>query len=132
MVNEKGELEEVIKYWIEKAGESLSAARDELKAEPLSFSVNRIYYACFYVVSALLLKHRIKFRKHSGVRAEFHKNFVKEGLINREFGQFYDEIFEACQRGDYIEFVRFEKEQVEEWLEKAKEFVEKVKLLIEQ
>lgn len=102
MVNEKGELEEVIKYWIEKPGESLSAARDELKAEPLSFSVNRIYYACFYVVSALLLNHRIKFRKHSGVRAEFHKNFVKEGLINREFGQFYDEIYLKLVKGVII------------------------------
>jgi len=38
-------------------------------------------------------------------------------------------IFEARQRGDYIELVRFEKEQVEDWIKKARHFVEEVKKL---
>ena len=123
-------LEEVVGYWIEKAKDSLDAAGDELRAGRLSFSVNRIYYGCFYAVSAVLLQKRLKFKKHSGVRAAFHKHIVKPELISREHGQFYDEIFEARQRGDYIELVSFEKEVVEKWLQQAKEFVETVKSLI--
>jgi len=130
-VKEKEHLEEVVRYWMEKATDSFNAARDELTAGRLSFSVNRIYYACFYIVSAFLLQRRLRFKKHSGVRAAFHKHLVKPGLLNREHGQFYDEIFEARQRGDYIELVHFEKEQVEEWLQRARQFVEAVKLLIE-
>jgi uncharacterized protein len=65
-------------------------------------------------VSFKSYQKELKFKKHSGVRAAFHKNFVKTGLISQEYGQFYDEIFEARQRGDYIELVRFEKEQIEE------------------
>jgi uncharacterized protein (UPF0332 family) len=64
------------------------------------------------------------------VRAAFHKHIVKTGLISRGHGQFYDEIFEARQRGDYIELVRFEKEQVEKWLQQASEFVRAVRALI--
>ncbi len=115
---------------IEKANDSLNAAQDDLKAGRFSFSVNRIYYACFYAVSAVLLQKGLRFKKHSGVRAAFHKHIVKPGLISRESGQFYDEIFEARQRGDYIELVRFEKEQVEKWLQRASEFVKAVRALI--
>jgi len=129
-MNEKKTLKEVIRYWIEKAEDSLDSANDELKAGRLSFSVNRIYYACFYAVSAVLLQERLRFKKHSGVRAAFHKHIVKPGLISREHGQFYDELFEARQRGDYIELVHFEKGQVEKWLKQASEFVNGVKLLI--
>jgi uncharacterized protein (UPF0332 family) len=129
-MSEEETLKKVIRYWIEKAEDSLNAAYDELKAGRLSFSVNRIYYACFYAVSAVLFQERLRFKKHSGVRAAFHKYLVKPGLVSREFGQFYDELFEARQRGDYIELVSFEKQQAEDWLRKARQFVEAMKLLI--
>jgi len=122
--------EKFVKYWIEKSIESINAAEDELKAGRLSFSVNRIYYACFHIVSALLLQKGLKFKKHSGVKASLHKNLVKQGLISAEEGRFYNKLFEARQRGDYIEFVSFEKEQVEKWLRQASQFVEMIKLLI--
>ena len=112
-----------------KAKESLEAAEDELKANRVAFSVNRIYYACFYTVSAVLLQKGVKFKKHSGVRAAFHKYFVKTGLVSHDNGRFYDELFEARQRGDYIELVSFEKEQADEWLRYAKVFVHEVSLL---
>lgn len=129
-MNEGEYLKELVHYWMEKAMECLDAAYDELKADRLSFSVNRIYYACFYAVSAVLLQEGFQFKKHSGVRAAFHKNFVKHGLVSRELGEFYDEVFEARQRGDYIGLVRFQKEQVERWLKQAKQFVEAIKSLI--
>ncbi len=124
------DIKEVIDYWIEKSIESLNAAKDELKAGRLSFSVNRIYYSCFYIVNALLLQRGLKFRKHSGVRSAFHKHIVKTGLVEPEEGMFYDELFEARQRGDYIELVQFEERQVTKWLEMASKFVEKMRNLI--
>lgn len=51
-------------------------------------------------------------------------------MVSREHGQLYDELFEARQRGDYIELVSFEKEIVIKWLNQTREFVETVKLLI--
>ena len=123
-------LPEIIHYWEAKAEESLAAAHDELQAGRLTFAVNRLYYACFYLVSALLLQQNLKFKKHSGVRAVFHQHLVKTGKISREMGKFYDELFEARQRGDYFEMVFFEPPEVEEWLEKAKLFVAELKELV--
>ncbi|MBI4691192.1 MAG: HEPN domain-containing protein [Nitrospirae bacterium] len=129
-MNEQENLKEIIRYWLEKAYESLEAAEDEMEAGRLSFSVNRIYYACFYTVSAVLLQEKLRFKKHSGVRAAFHQHLVKSGLISREHGQLYDELFEARQRGDYIELVSFEENRVKDWLQRAREFIETIKLLI--
>ncbi|ODS34349.1 MAG: HEPN domain protein [Candidatus Scalindua rubra] len=129
-MNDEKDLKEVLQYWLEKSEDSLAAAKDELKAGRLSFSVNRIYYACFYIITAILLQKKLRFQKHSGVRAAFHKHFVKPGLVSREDGQFYDELFEARQRGDYIELVSFENETVTKWLKQANKFVETIKSLI--
>lgn len=129
-MSEDKNLEEVVQYWIEKAEDSLKAAIDELVAGRLSFSVNRIYYGCFYIVSAFMLRRKLRFSKHSGVRATFHQQLVKPGLVSRENGQLYDELFEARQRGDYIELVSFEKSDVKDWLERATHFLKEIKLLI--
>ena len=121
-MNNTNQLNKIIQYWLQKSRESLESAQDEFKAGRLSFAVNRIYYACFYAVSALLMKKGLRFKKHSGVRAAFHQNFVKSGEINREQGRFYDEIFEARQRGDYIELIDFKTRTVKDWLHKAENF----------
>jgi uncharacterized protein len=126
----QGKLMEVIRHWLGKANESLAAAEDEMRANRLSFSVNRLYYACFYAVSAFLLQQRLQFKKHSGVRASFHKYLVKPGFVSIEHAKLYEELFEARQRGDYIELVSFEEAQVEEWLVRVREFVDTVRSLI--
>lgn len=122
--------EEIIKYWLEKADEALISARSELGANRLSFAMNRAYYACFYVASAILLKRDHRFSKHSGVRSALHEHFVKPGFLSAEFGKAYDWLFESRQEGDYIEFVQFEKEQVEQAIQEASAFVTQIKKLI--
>ena len=116
-------LNAVISYWLEKAQESLAAAQDEMTACRLSFAVNRIYYACFYAASAVLLQQGLQFKKHSGVKASLHKHLVKSGLISHEHGELYDELFEARQRGDYIELVTFDSHVAGDWLNRARNFI---------
>ncbi len=129
-MKEEGSLDDVINYWVEKSKESLNSSIDEFKAGRLSFSVNRIYYSCFYIVSALLLKKGFKFKKHSGVRACLHKNIIKAGILEKDFGLFYDEVFEARQRGDYVEMVKFEESQLKTWIEKANNFINTIEKII--
>lgn len=121
--------DEIIQHWMEKAKEALASAQSELKANRLSFAMNRAYYACFYAVSSLLLKDGRKFSKHSGVRSALHEHLVKRGLLSKELGKSYDRLFESRQEGDYIELVRFEKEQVKQAIQEASAFVAHVKKL---
>jgi uncharacterized protein (UPF0332 family) len=84
--------------------------------------MNRVYYAAFYAVSAALLDRRSSFKKHSGVRAAFHREFIKSGLMETAWGKFYDRLFEDRQEGDYLELVEFERDYVEAQLAQCREF----------
>lgn len=106
-MNEENRRTEVIRYWWEKAQDSLSSAKREYSAKAYGFAINRIYYAAFYAVSALLLEHRFTFKKHSGVRVTFHREFVKTGLIDVKWGKFYDRLFEDRQEADYTAIIEF-------------------------
>jgi len=129
-MNRPGTLAEIVRYWFDNAEESLLSAQDELRAGRLSFAVNRIYYACFYAVSGVLMAENLRFKKHSGVRASFHQHLVKTEKVSQDLGKFYDELFEARQRGDYFEMVFFDHVQVENWLAQAKEFVQRISRLV--
>ena len=120
----------VVAYWFEKAEESLKSAKREFEAGSLSFAMNRVYYSAFYAVSALLIAHSLSFKKHSGVRAAFHKKFVKPGLVERRWGRFYDQLFEDRQEGDYVVFITFEPAYVEKQLSECAQFIEQIRPLI--
>ena len=116
----------LVKYWMEKAHESLSSAGSEFKAGRLTFTVNRIYYACFYAVSAVLIQEGKSFRKHSGVRAALHRELIKTGKIGGHWGRYYNRIFDSRHRGDYMAMIEFDALQVSNFLKQAKEFLKEM------
>ena len=124
--------EDIIKYRRERAEETVEEAKIMLNNEKLFAAVNRIYYAVFYEVSALLLTKGFSSSKHSGIKSMFSKEFVRTGLISKEHGEFYNQIFKFRQRGDYQEFVSFEEDEVKDWLEKAKQFITAIEKVIEE
>lgn len=113
----------VVRYWWNKAEASLLSAKRELEAEAYDFAVNRLYYALFYAVSATLMDRGLSFKKHSGVRAAFHRELVKSGLLDAKWGKVYDQLFEDRQEGDYLAMVTFDKQYVESQLTTAPNFL---------
>jgi uncharacterized protein (UPF0332 family) len=93
------------------------------KAERWNACVNRLYYACFYAVSALLLKDGLSSSKHAGVRSLFNKQYVKTGKISKNLAQTYNDLFERRQESDYIDYVSFQESQVLPWISKADELI---------
>ena len=128
----KKEFIDLAKYRLEKAQNTLSDAKKYIEEATPESTVNRIYYAMFYAVNALLIVNDLSSSKHSGVRAIFNKEFVNTGLIKKEFGKFYSEMFDNRQEGDYKDFVQFEKENVRIWLKKATDFIDVVVKLTEK
>jgi uncharacterized protein (UPF0332 family) len=120
----------VIRYWWMQAEESLASAKREFDADAYHYAVNRTYYAAFYAVSAALLDRQLTFKRHSGVRAAFHQEFVKPGLLDVEWGKFYDQLFEDRQEGDYIALVSFDRDYVETLLTRCTQFLDQLRPLI--
>jgi uncharacterized protein (UPF0332 family) len=121
---------EVVRYWWSKAEESLASARRELEARAYDFTVNRLYYAAFYAVSAALLERQLSFKKHTGVRATFHREFIKTGLLDVRWGKLYDQLFEDRQEGDYVALIAFDREYVEAQLTRCTQFLDELRPLI--
>jgi uncharacterized protein (UPF0332 family) len=123
---------DIIKYRRKRAKEALQEAEIMLENNKLSAAVNRIYYAVFYEVLALLLTKGLSASKHSGVRSLFNKEFIKNGIISEEYGDFYNRVFGFRQRADYEDFVEFEHEKVKGWFDSTKDFIIAIELVIIQ
>jgi len=114
----------LVRYRLERASEALDEAELLFESGHLHTYVNRLYYACFYAVSALLLTKGLSTSKHAHLRALLHKELIRPGIIPLEYGQFFDLLFNNRQKGDYSDFVVFRTEQVQGWLKQAREFVD--------
>jgi uncharacterized protein (UPF0332 family) len=95
----------VVQHWLGMADEALASAESELAAGRCNFAANRAYYACFYSASAALLESGSKFLKHSGVRAAVHRDLVKTGRLDPNWGNAYDLAFDMRLSADYRELL---------------------------
>ncbi len=121
----------LIEYRMERAREALDDAKIMFEAMRINTYVNRLYYACFYAVSALLLTRNFSTSKHSYLRSLMHREFVKTGLMPPEMGDHFDLLFDNRLKGDYADFIRFKAEQVAGWLKPTEEFVDHIDRLIQ-
>jgi uncharacterized protein (UPF0332 family) len=85
----KGTMNDLINYRISRATETLKEAEKMMENEFWNASINRIYYACFYAVSALLLKKGVDTSSHKGIRQMFSLHYVQSGLISRDLAKFF-------------------------------------------
>jgi uncharacterized protein (UPF0332 family) len=120
----------LVRYRLERAREAIDEARLLFETGHLHTYVNRLYYACFYAVSALLLTQGLSTGKHTQVRSLLHKDFIRTGKIPVEHGQFFNLLFNNRQKGDYSDLVVFQADQVEPWLEQTIRFMDCVAGLI--
>jgi uncharacterized protein (UPF0332 family) len=121
---------DLLLYRMTRAKETLEDARILAKAERWNACVNRLYYACFYAISALLVRDGLSSPKHAGVRSLFNKHYVKTGKIPKDLAIIYNDLFERRQEGDYIDFVNFQAFQVLPWISKAEALISYVAGLI--
>lgn len=122
----------LIEYRMERARETLGEARIMFDAGRINTYVNRLYYACFYAVSALLLTRNFSTSKHSYLRSLMHREFVKPGLIPKDLSRHFAVLFDSRLEGDYADFVRFKAEDVAGWLDKTQKFVDHIESLIQK
>ena len=117
-------------YRIQKAKETIVEVEIHIQNEFWNTAINRMYYACFYAVSALLVKHGIETSSHKGIRQLFGKMFVKTGKFDKNLAKHYTDLFEKRHKGDYNDFFDFDKETVIRLLPISKEFIRVIEDLI--
>jgi len=120
-------IQALVTYRLEQANESLEAARILLDKNLIRPSVNRAYYAMFYAVLALLAQGKKETSKHSGAIALFDKDFVKQGIFEKDYSRWLHDAFDLRQRSDYAADYHASPDDAESTLNNAETFVAKVK-----
>jgi uncharacterized protein len=119
-----------IKYRIEKSQQAYEDSK--LLAENKSWNacINRLYYFCYYAVSALALNENITTRTHSGLKSQFNLHFVKTGKVPPEMGKLYSDLIDSRQKGDYGDMYDFDEQTVKELIGPVGNFIVSIKALI--
>lgn len=122
---------EYIKYRLSKAFESLNDAKLLAQNNRWNACINRLYYASFYAVIALLLHNNYEGQTHVGVRNQFNLQFIKNGKLSKEFGKLYSKLFDWRQKGDYGDLFDFTEEQAFPLIAPVENLLKEIKKLIE-
>ena len=120
------EVQALITYRMEKSKEAIKAAEIMLQNNMLTFGMNRIYYSMFYAVQSLLASDGVTFSKHGQVKGYFNREWIKSGKFPKRLGQLYNKAFEYRQKFDYVDFSTPDHDMVSEYIEKAKEFYDRI------
>jgi uncharacterized protein (UPF0332 family) len=128
----KGTKEDYIKYRITKSDEALDDASLLSQNKRWNSCVNRLYYSCFYLVSALLYKEGIKAETHKGARTAFFQHYIKTDILHKDLGILYSNLFDWRHESDYADFIDFDEETVKPLLESVLSFNNSVKSLLDK
>jgi len=121
---------ELIKYRLEQANETIEVIDLLIKNKKYSAAVNRIYYGIFYSLLALGLKYNFETSKHLQLIGWFNKEFVSTKKIELEFGKILRKAYESRTSGDYDAFYEFETDDVLNLFDDMKRFIKRIEKII--
>jgi uncharacterized protein (UPF0332 family) len=126
------EREMVVDYRLKKAEETFAEIPILIENKLWRNAANRLYYACYYAVTALLVKHGHTAHTHGGVKGLFGKYFVTTDIVSKEQNKLYEKLFDLRQKGDYDDWVVIGENDIKPLLKPAEKFIETIEKLIEE
>lgn len=124
------ERSDLVKYRINRAKDTFSEIKILVDNKLWSVVVNRLYYACFYAVNALLIDKEIKADTHGGVRRMFGLHFIKTGLVSKESGKYYSDIFDIRHSSDYDDFIEVTQEKTLALIPPAEKLIKEIEDIV--
>ncbi|OPZ86588.1 MAG: HEPN domain protein [bacterium ADurb.Bin429] len=126
------EIRTVVQYRLERAHEALQEADLLYQSGFYNTVASRLYYACFYSVSALLMLNNFHATTHAGTRSQFAQHFVHTGIVPIELNTLYSQLFRFRERSDYELQFRLDAEEANRLLNEAPAFIAAIERLIEE
>ena len=106
------ERNEYVRYRIESAYKTVDAAKVLAENGFWNSAVNRLYYAVFYAVNALLIMNNIQTKSHSASKSQFSLHFIKTGKLDKKYGKLLAELYDWRQKGDYENIFDYDSDSV--------------------
>ncbi len=91
---------------------------------------NRLYYAAFHAVSALLIHDHYNVGSHQGAVIMLHQYYVKPGILSKEDGAFYSQLQTMREKSDYNCTYNATEEDTLPRIEQTKQFIDRILSMI--
>lgn len=115
---------------LKKARETYEEIGVLIGANRLNGAANRMYYAVFHAVCALLINDGHQVNTHKGSHALFNQKYIRTGVLPKEYGQLYNQLQTMREESDYNCAYDVEIEELQQRLEPAKKLIEAVEKLV--
>lgn len=123
----------VVTYRLEKADRALQQAKANLPLRTWEVIANRIYYAAYYAVSALMIASgHPTVKGHDTIVRLFGLKFVKTGKFSPEQGRLYNKLYTLRLTGDYNDHYDLDEEDVLPLVSPAEDLIAKVSVVAKQ
>lgn len=123
---------DIVAYRMECAESTLDEIDNLLALKYYNNAANRMYYACYYAVSALLIANGITTKSHEGVAQMFGLHFIRTGAFPAYYGKNYSQLLSERISGDYEDLFNHDEVSTADLYPKAKEIVAAVKEKVDQ
>ena len=122
---------ELSQYRLSQSAEDLQGAEKNLAIGEFKIASNRAYYSVFHAMRAILALDGVDFKKHSGVISYFRENYIKSDIFETKYSKIITSASLVRNKCDYEDFYTATKEEAEEQIANAREFLKAVTLHID-
>ena len=126
--DEIGTGEDLALYRIDTAKEDLKSAKILRDASCFKGANNRAYYAIFHAINAIHALNGVAYKKHKDAIANFNKEYVKTEVFPKEIGRKIAGVEEIRHASDYDDFYIATRDEVDEQISIAEEFIKMVEV----
>jgi len=120
----------IVSLELKRARETYDDIGCLISANRLNGAANRMYYAVFHAVCALLIHDGHQVSTHKGSHALFSLHYIKTGILPREYGQLYSQLQTMREESDYNCAYDVEMDEIDQRLKPAKRLIEDIERLV--
>ena len=122
----------VVRLEIEKAYDTLEESTILADRNKWSGAANRLYYALFHAVSALLIHDAHTVKSHKGAGVLFNNLYVKTHRIPPQYGTLFGRLEDLREEGDYNCHYKITEEEFHSSVEPAKEMIDTIAAMVKE
>ena len=120
----------IVALELRKARETYEEIEILIQAKRMNGAANRMYYAVFHAVCALLINDGHQVHTHKGSHAMFNQQYIKTGVLPKEFGQLYHQLQTMREESDYNCAYDVEFDELQQRLEPTRMLIEEIERLV--
>jgi len=124
------ERKSVVVYRLKRAKETFAEVPFHIEHKFYKTAANRLYYACFYAATALLINDRYEAHTHGGVKILLGLHYINNNKIANSLGKMYRQLFNLRQTGDYEDWTDIDEDDIIPFVKPAEQFIATIENLI--